>query len=98
MNSINLLRKKILYRSEYRGIKETELLLNVFVKKYINDFSIVELKQLDDLLNIDDDSLFKWYLNKKVEIKIPDNKVSKLLKNFKFKISVGGKGGIRTHE
>ena len=84
MNSIDLLKKKILYRSEYRGIKEMELLLNSFVKKYINDFSIVELKQLVDLLNIDDDSLFKWYLNKKVEIKIPNNKVSKLLKNFKI--------------
>ena len=84
MNSIDLLRKKILYRAEYRGIKETELLLNIFIKKYVNDFSIVELKQLNDLLNIDDDSLFKWYLNKKVEIKIPDNKVSKLLKNFKI--------------
>jgi len=84
MNSIDLLRKKILYRSEYRGIKEMELLLNSFVKKHINDFSIAELKQLDDLLNFDDDSLFKWYLNKKVEIKIPNNKVSKLLKNFKI--------------
>ena len=84
MNSIDLLKKKILYRSEYRGIKEMELLLNSFVKKHINDFSIVELKQLDYLLNFDDDSLFKWYLNKKVEIKIPNNKVSKLLKNFKI--------------
>ena len=84
MNSIDLLRKKILYRSEYRGIKEMELLLNSFVKKHINDFSIVELKQLDDLLNFDDDSLFKWYLNKKTEIKIPNNKVSRLLKNFKI--------------
>ena len=84
MNSIELLRKKILYRSEYRGIKEMELLLNSFVKKHINDFSIVELKQLDDLLNFDDDNLFKWYLNKKVEITIPNNKVSKLLKNFKI--------------
>ena len=84
MNSIDLLRKKILYRSEYRGIKEMELLLNSFVKKHINDFSIVELKQLDDLLNFDDGSLFKWYLNKKVEIKIPNNKVSRLLKNFKI--------------
>ena len=84
MNSIDLLRKKILYRSEYRGIKEMELLLNSFVKKHINDFSIVELKQLEDLLNFDDDSLFKWYLNKKVEIKIPNNKVSRLLKNFKI--------------
>ena len=84
MNSIDLLRKKILYRSEYRGIKEMELLLNSFVKKHINDFSIVELKQLDDLLNFHDDNLFKWYLNKKVETKIPNNKVSKLLKNFKI--------------
>ena len=84
MNSIDLLKKKILYRSEYRGIKEMELLLNSFVKKHINDFSIVELKQLDDLLNFDDDILFKWYLNKKVEIKIPNNKVSKLLMNFKI--------------
>ena len=84
MNSIDLLRKKILYRSEYRGIKEMEQLLNSFVKKHINDFSIVELKQLDDLLNFDDDSLFKWYLNKEGEIKIPNNKVSNLLKNFKI--------------
>ena len=84
MNSIDLLRKKILYRSEYRGIKETELLLGSFIKKYIDDFSAVELKQLNDLLNIDDNSLFKWYLNKKVEIKIPKNKVSRLLKNFKI--------------
>ena len=84
MNSIDQLRKKILYRSEYRGIKEMELLLNSFVKKHINNFSIVELKQLDNLINFDDDSLFKWYLNKKPEIKIPNNKVSKLLKNFKI--------------
>ena len=84
MNSIDLLKKKILYRSEYRGIKEMELLLNSFVKKHINDFDIVELKQLDDLLNFDDNSLFKWYLNKKGEIKIPNNKVSNLLKNFKI--------------
>ncbi len=84
MNSIDLLKKKILYRSEYRGIKETELLLNNFIKKYINEFGIAELKQLDDLLNFDDNTLFKWYLNKKVEVKIPNNKVSKLLKNFKI--------------
>ena len=84
MNSIDLLRKKILYRSEYRGNKEMELLLNSFVKKHINNFSVLELKQLEDLLNFDDDCLFKWYLNKKIEIKIPNNKVSKLLKNFKI--------------
>ena len=84
MNNIDLLKKKILYHSNYRGTKEMNLLLSNFVKQYINDFDIVELKQLDDLLNFDDDNLFKWYLNKKVEIKIPNNKVSKLFKNFKI--------------
>ena len=84
MDNIELFKKKILYRSEYRGTKEMDLLLSKFVKKYINDFGIVELKKLEDLLNFDDDSLFKWYLNKKSEIKIPNNKVSNLLKNFKI--------------
>ena len=60
-----------------------DLLLSNFVKKYINVFSVDELKQLHDLLNFDDDSLFKLYLNKKGEIKIPNNKVSDLLRNFK---------------
>ena len=86
MNNIDLLKKKILYRSEYRGTKEMDLLLSNFVKKYINDFGVVELKQLDNLLNFDDDSLFKWYLNKnqKIKVRIPNNKVSNLLKNFKI--------------
>ena len=84
MKNIENLKKKIIYRSEHRGTKEMDILLSNFVKKYITDFSIVELKQLDDLLNFDDDSLFKWYLNKKGDIKIPNNKVSNLLKNFKI--------------
>jgi len=84
MNNIDQLKKKILYRAEYRGTKEMDLLLSNFVKKYINNFNIVELKQLNDLLKYDDDSLFKWYSNKRLKIEIPNNKVSKLLKNFKI--------------
>jgi|TARA_B100001964_G_scaffold239683_1_gene307784 antitoxin CptB len=85
MNNIDQLKKKIIYRSEYRGIKEMDLLLSSFVKKYINVFNMDELKQLDNLLNIDDDSLLKWYLNRQYKMKIPVNKVSILLKKFKLK-------------
>ena len=84
MNNIDLLKKKILYRSEYRGTKEMDLLLSSFVKKYINDFDIVELKQLKTLLDFDDDNLFKWILNKNKKNLIPKNRVSNLLKNFKI--------------
>ena len=83
MKNIEQLKKKITYRSEYRGIKEMNLLLSNFVRKYINKFNVVELKQLESLLNIDDIILFEWYLNKRSKINIPNNKVSKLLKNFK---------------
>tara|TARA_B100000123_G_scaffold265315_1_gene236213 strand:+ start:1356 stop:1613 length:258 start_codon:yes stop_codon:yes gene_type:complete len=85
MNKINSLKKKIIYRSEYRGIKEMDLLLGKFVKKHIDNFNYDELLDLYEILEIDDDTIFKWYSNLNYEINVPDNKVSKLLKKFKFK-------------
>ena len=85
MNKINSLKKKIIYRSEYRGIKEMDLLLGKFVKKYIDNFNYDELLDLYEILEIDDDTILKWYSNLNYEINVPDNKVSKLLKKFKFK-------------
>ena len=85
MNNIDKLKKKIIFRSEYRGLKEMDLLLSSFVKKYINDFNMTELKQLDYLLSIDDNNLLKWYLKKEYKIKIPVNKVSNLFRKFKFR-------------
>jgi len=84
MSNIDQLKKKILYRAEYRGIKEMDMLLGNFVKRFINEFNNKELEQLNDLLNIDDDVLFSWYLNKKKQKNVPINKVSNLLKNFKI--------------
>ncbi len=85
MNKINSLKKKIIYRSEYRGIKEMDLLLGKFVKKHIDNFNYDELLDLYEILEIDDDTILKWYSNLNYEINVPDNKVSKLLKKFKFK-------------
>ncbi len=85
MNKINSLKKKIKYRSEYRGIKEMDLLLSKFVNKYINTFNYEELLNLYEILNIDDDIIFKWYSNLIDENTLPKNKISKLLKEFKIK-------------
>ena len=83
MNKTDSLKKKIKYRSEYRGIKEMDLLLGGFVKKYVDTFTYDELIDFYEILEIDDDTIFKWYsgLNSK---KIKDNNVSKLLRNFKL--------------
>ena len=77
--------KKIKYRSEYRGIKEMDLLLSNFVNKYINTFNYEELINLYEILEKDDDIIFKWYSNKNIDDSIPYNKVSNLLKKFKLK-------------
>ena len=84
MNEINNLKKKIIYRAEYRGTKEMDLLLGNFVKKYINIFSINDLHDLCNLLDISDEDLAKSILNKDPRIKLPKNNVVNLLKNFKI--------------
>ena len=97
MNNIYNLRKKILYRSQHRGTKEMDILLSNFVKKYVNSLNVSELYELELLLNIDDEVLYKWYLNKESTTSVPNNSITRKLKEFKLQDN-GGKGGIRTHE
>ena len=85
MNKLDVIKRKIKYRSEYRGIKEMDLLLGNFVKKYIDIFDYNELLNLYEILEKDDDVIFKWYTGKKENINIPKNKVSETLKKFKLK-------------
>ena len=68
----------------HRGFKEMDLLLGNFVKKYINKFNDAELKDLEKLLFIEDEIIYKWYFEKKSDNSIPNTKVSAMLKNFKL--------------
>ena len=51
------LKNKIIYRASYRGSKEMDILMTDFVKFLINDLNFTELKELDFLVNLDDESL-----------------------------------------
>ena len=84
--SINIdeLKKKIVYRSNYRGTKEMDNLLGAFVKKYINQLKKEDLVKLEKFLNIDDDNLYKFYNNFQTDILIENNYVSNLYKKFKY--------------
>ena len=84
MNKINSLKKKIKYRSEYRGIKEMDILLSKFVNKYIDTFDYDDLLKLYEILKNDDDKIFKWYSGIGYKDLLPSNNVSKLLKKFKI--------------
>jgi antitoxin CptB len=78
-------KKKIIYRSTYRGNKEMDNILSSFTKKYINTFNDTELIQLNNLLKFDDENLYNFNMGKKTSIKINTNKVTELFKDFIYK-------------
>ncbi len=79
-----ILKKQIIYRSTHRGTKEMDILLGNFVKEYIDRFNNDDLLNLERLLFVDDEILYRWYYDKENSEIIPNNKVSKMLKNFKL--------------
>ena len=49
---IEQIKKKIIYRSNYRGTKEMDKLLGAFTKKYIEVLKIKDLEDLEELLSL----------------------------------------------
>lgn len=84
MINIDELKKKIIYRSNYRGTKEMDKLLGAFAKKYINDLSYDDLIKLEKLLDIDDSNLYNFLHGLKTDVVIEKNNVSNLFKNFQY--------------
>ena len=82
--NIGELKKKIIYRSTYRGTKEMDALIGSFTKQIINDLSGDELINLSNLLDIDDENLYKFNQGLSSTVDIEENKVSKLFKEFKY--------------
>ena len=68
----------------HRGSKEMDLLLGNFVKKNIDKLNNNELKDLEKLLFIEDEIIYKWYFEKNSNNPIPNTKVAMMLKNFKL--------------
>ena len=82
--NIGELKKKIIYRSTYRGIKEMDTLISSFTKEVLNHLKPDELINLSNLLDIDDENLYKFNQGLSTTVDIEENKVSKLFKEFKY--------------
>ena len=82
--NIKDLKNKIIYRANYRGTKEMDKLLGSFAKKYIDQFNEQELTFLCDLLDCDDENLYKFNQGQNPTIPIKPNKVSEMFKNYDY--------------
>ncbi len=57
-------RKRLLYRSVYRGNKENDILLGQFARAHIATFDASELDQYESLLAASDNDIYDWVSGK----------------------------------
>jgi antitoxin CptB len=81
---IEQLKKKIIYRSNYRGTKEMDKLLGAFTKKYIDELNNEDLYDLEKLLDIDDSNLYNFFNDLVTDFKFEENNINILFKNFNY--------------
>jgi len=84
-NDIENFKKRLIYRSQYRGTKEMDKLVGSFVNIYINSFDSEKLNELEKFLSIDDDYLYKFYNNQLDNIDGVNEELLKLFKTYVYK-------------
>ncbi len=77
------LKNKIIYRASYRGSKEMDILVTSFVKSIINEIDINQLKELDSLVNLDDENLISIKKNES-KLKFRNTKLVKKFQDFQL--------------
>ena len=82
--NIQQLKKKIIYRSNYRGTKEMDKLLGAFTNKYIDILSIDDLYDLEKLLDVDDNNLYNFFNGLVTDIEFENNSINLVFRNFEY--------------
>lgn len=59
-------RKRLLFRSWHRGIKEADLLMGSFAEAHLAAFSEAELAEYETLVETDDATLLDWLTGREV--------------------------------
>lgn len=76
------LKKKLIFRSWHRGIKEADLLLGTFADRYVPNFNEEQIHLYQDILSIPDQELVPILYQQDELPKKYENKVMTLLINF----------------
>tara|TARA_B110000967_G_scaffold194397_1_gene222857 strand:- start:428 stop:682 length:255 start_codon:yes stop_codon:yes gene_type:complete len=82
MSELESLKKKLLYRSSYRGTKEMDILLSNFVRENIEKLTESQLNELEEFLNFEDEDIYNFYQKNISNKKFDNNSISALLKKF----------------
>ena len=76
-------RKRLIHRSLYTGMKETDLLLGAFARAHVPAFTADQLERYERLLDAPDPDVFDWATGRAAVPGAHDHDVFRLLRNFK---------------
>ncbi len=76
-------RRRLIYRSLYTGMKETDVLLGPFAQRHVPGFSVDQLDRYERLLSQPDPDILDWVSGRLAIPEVHDHDVMKLLKDFK---------------
>ena len=76
-------RKRLRFRSQYRGMKEMDLLMGSFADAHIDEFGHEQLDFYEALLDADDLDVWGWITGKPAPVEF-DTPVLQMIRDFKF--------------
>ncbi len=76
--------RRLRYRSNYTGTKETDVLLGHFVARHLDDLSPALLDQYEALIENSDPDLFMWISGRKPVPPEWDTEIMAMLKDFRL--------------
>ncbi len=75
-------RKRLIHRSLYTGMKETDLLLGAFARAHVAGFDTSQLDRYEELLGEPDPAIYAWAIEQEPVPPAHDNDVMRLLRHF----------------
>ena len=89
LETIEIKRKRLLFRSTHRGTREMDILLGAFFKSNMSDLNKDQLNEFEGLIEIPDDDLYNWAMGR---MEIPKELDTQLLRDFIKSVQSRGAG------
>ena len=89
LETIEIKRKRLLFRSTHRGTREMDILLGGFFKSNMSYLNDDQLNEFEGLIEIPDDDLYNWAMGR---IEIPKELDTQLLRDFIKSVQSRGAG------
>ena len=82
--TLDIRRKRLLFRSWHRGTKEIDLLVGSFAERHLAAFSAAEIDRYEALLDNDDGDLFDWITGRAPPPPECDDDILHRLRDFRY--------------